>query len=69
MKDFLASIVALVILLTFIVGALNALNDAGCKAQWKDSGFEYRYSMMGGCQIKNKSGVWIPSDAYREVAP
>lgn len=69
MSDSMAFLVGIIVFA--IVGSIfaNALSGYSCKVQWKDSGFEYRYSFMSGCQIKNKSGGWIPSDAYREVAP
>ena len=34
-----------------------------CYAQWKDSGMEVRWSMMGGCQLKTE-GRWITDDAF-----
>lgn len=69
MSDSTAFLVGIIIFFILGIGFANVLGAQSCKAQWKDSGFEHRYSMIGGCQIKNKAGVWIPSVAYREVAP
>jgi len=38
-----------------------------CKTKWQDSGFECRWALFTGCQIKTKEGRWIPAESYREV--
>lgn len=69
MDEVLGFIVGCVLMLVVMIGSANILMAKSCQAQWRDSGLEHRYSLMGGCQLKNKAGQWIPADAYREVAP
>jgi hypothetical protein len=38
-----------------------------CQAQWRGSGFECRFDVIGGCQIRTKDGKWIPAASYREL--
>lgn len=37
-----------------------------CHKEWHESGFEERFSLSTGCQIKTGHG-WIPAEKYREV--
>lgn len=68
MNELIAGIIGLCLLLAAIIIPLNILESMSCSAKWRDSGFEHRYSLMGGCQIKMKTGVWIPAGNYRDVA-
>ena len=38
-----------------------------CKQQWRDSGFDCRFEIFAGCQIKMRDDHWIPADRYREL--
>jgi hypothetical protein len=38
-----------------------------CKNAWRDSGYECKYDIIGGCLIKNKDGRWIPAKNYRDL--
>ncbi len=46
-----------------------AVDRYGCEQQWAGSGMRSRYSAFGGCVVESKDGRWVPSKAYREVAP
>lgn len=69
MDEVLVFIVGCILMVVIGIGSANILMAKSCQARWSDSGLEHRYSMMGGCQLKNKAGQWIPAEAYREVAP
>ncbi len=43
-----------------------AMDAASCKRKWLESGFQSRYYIIGGCQIKYQ-GRWIPEERYRVV--
>lgn len=61
-------IIAAALLLVCSIGAaaMVALNNAKCSAKWEQSGFTYRYSILGGCQIETAPGRWIWTENYRE---
>ncbi len=38
-----------------------------CGLDWDDSGFQYRYKLGSGCQVKTPSNGWIPANKFRAV--
>lgn len=38
-----------------------------CSGRWGDSNLEYRFKIVGGCQVK-VDNAWLPEDRYREMA-
>ncbi len=44
------------------------LNDTECRAQWKNSSFQSRYSIVNGCQIKTQDGLWIQAPNYKPAS-
>lgn len=56
-----------IITLAAMLAILLALSAWDCHARWADSGFQSRFQVPGGCQIKMKDGRWIPAERYREL--
>lgn len=48
---------------------INIGAEIDCRSKWQHSGFEFRYSFLGGCLIQTKPDIWIPAEAYREITP
>ena len=66
-KFLIGGVLAILAFLGLVFWISMLVNTASCNASWKDSGFENRFSLLGGCQIKLKDGTWIPAVSYREV--
>ncbi|MBO1019961.1 hypothetical protein IPV08_08285 [Methylobacterium sp. SD274] len=49
-----------------ILGPAYGIAALGCRGDWSDSGREWRYRAVGGCQVKDKGG-WIPASNVRAV--
>ena len=67
MKEALLLAVGLVILCASMLWAVNEYSRKQCKARWENSGYDTRYSFIGGCLISADGKRWIPGDALREV--
>lgn len=59
----MALIAAVIAFIYFLMWAPGAFS---CSNKWGDSGFEHRYGVLSGCQIKPNQR-WIPAEAYREM--
>ena len=58
--------VAIILVAIFAVTRVfdYAVGSYKCWSKWSDSGMEYRYKVVAGCQIKPKE-FWLPSENYR----
>lgn len=58
---------------TFLAGTMATLvywsKRVSCKAQWQDSGYQYRYELFAGCRVSADGKVFIPADNLRELTP
>jgi len=59
MKAVLVFILLIATVFGLLVAGSYWVTYATCEARWMDSGFESRFSVFGGCQIKLKNGTWI----------
>jgi hypothetical protein len=67
MEDFrfLAAIVGgFVVMIVLLAFGMIALQRSSCESQFGDSALPWRFSAIGGCQVRTREG-WIPSDNYR----
>lgn len=66
---YMVVIVAVLVLLAAIFGVSKWSESVSCSSRWEDSRHAVRWGLMSGCQIQLADGSWVPSSAYREVAP
>lgn len=46
---------------------ITVLDSIACSSSWKDSGYNYKYSIRSGCMISvNNDNRWIPQRFYRK---
>ncbi len=41
------------------------LGPMECDAKFGESKMEWRWSLLGGCQVMDRQQGWVPSDNYR----
>ena len=63
LKILIPILVAISVISAAIAVAITT-NMYQCHSEWSESGFEVRYKMFAGCQIK-KDGKWFPASALR----
>lgn len=63
MLAFMVGLVAVIVAFTFW------MSRESCYAEWASSGRPVRWSVMGGCQVQQQGGTWIPAKNVREVTP
>lgn len=56
-------ILAAILVVLFWIGIKS--DERKCELSWRDSGYESRYVLGSGCQIKTASGAWVPDKAMR----
>ena len=68
MKELALTILAFVIVIGALIGALVGLSVAignyECQAKTQDIGYDHRWSFWAGCQIQLEDDRWIPLDSY-----
>ena len=55
------------ITILFIIGLFSAIPIAGeavCSAKVEGMGLDHDWTLLGGCRIELKNGVWIPLKNY-----
>ena len=55
----------MVILFCALIGYLCL--ETSCEKTWEASGMRSSYTLLGGCKVEVKDGIWLPGTAYREV--
>lgn len=55
-------IVAAIIGLIFLIPIIG---EAECSAKTEGMGFNHEWTLLGGCRIEHKDGMWIPLERYR----
>ncbi|NIB43764.1 hypothetical protein HBA55_29450 [Pseudomaricurvus alkylphenolicus] len=61
---------ALILVSVVVLGAMtvkaasHAYDSWSCHQQWKDSGMEYKYTVGGGCLLRQDQ-FWKPARNYR----
>lgn len=53
--------------LLVVLGVSYVIGDLKCSARWRDSGYEHRYGLVSGCQVKRPNGTWAPAASMREL--
>jgi len=70
MKENILAIALVIAFLALLFSAIAVpvyyFQQYQCKSQWQDSNFNYRFSLIGGCQIKTDQAGWIPAKNYRD---
>ena len=63
-KDEVITFLVVVCLIIVVIFASVKLSDVSCSAKVENMGFNYRWSIFGGCQIEVKPNQWIPLEHY-----
>lgn len=58
--------VMLIGFLSIIAGLNWTYGYLACSGKFKDSNYEYRNKLIGGCQVKTDMG-WIPAENMRQL--
>lgn len=64
MKNELIFVLFVVLIFSCLVGSVSLFERQTCYAKAGDMGFEYRFLIIGGCQIEVEEGRWIPLESY-----
>lgn len=63
-RKVVGGFVAVMGVIAISAGALKEY--AQCWANWSGTGFDYRYKMIGGCQVKAPGDeLWVPAGRIR----
>lgn len=69
MEDFIFDNIVkiIIVVLIAIISLMPILGNAECKAKTEGMGFNYEWSLLGGCRIEYKPNTWIPLERYRVI--
>lgn len=63
--EWVVPFIALIAIALFMWVLLVGWPMLQCHLRSSDSGMDYRYKMMQGCQISPKAGQWVPASTFR----
>lgn len=52
-----------VLIVAVAIGLEYGLERPACYAEWRDSGFQVRWSLYGDCQLSTDGKIWITDKA------
>jgi hypothetical protein len=64
MKGFISIMFVPVLVIIGILAVMPFVLKAECAAKTEGMGFNSKWTLLGGCKIEYKPGVWIPLDRY-----
>ena len=53
--------------IVLFLGGLYFFLEASCEKKWAASGMRSSFSVLGGCQLEVKDGIWLPEKNYRDL--